>query len=411
MAAFAYQGFDRAGKATKGVIDAETVKAARTKLRQQGVFPSNISEQKAGKVTSGSGINFEIDFGKVFQRVSPNDLADMTGQLATLVSAGIPLVEAFNALVDQTENPTLKLVLVEIREQLNQGDPLHKAMRQHPKVFSTLFVNMVAAGEQSGALDTVLRRLTEYTEAVVKMRSELIGALTYPALMGLISLGVVSGLFLGVIPRIRKIFDSFGATLPLITQVMLGISDFVQSYWWVIILAGIASALWFRRWVKTKKGRRRWDRFMLTAPILGRINRLVEVSRFCRTFSTLLASGVPIITAINITESVIGNTIIKEAVSAASKNISEGESIARPLRESGEFPPLVTHMIAIGEKTGDLEPMLQKVADSYDTRVENTLKGLTATLEPIMIVTLGGIVMVVALSILIPMLNMSSIAR
>lgn len=411
MAAFVYQGFDRAGKATKGVIDAETVKAARSKLRAQGVFPSSITEQKAGKVTSGSGLNINVDFSKFFQRVSAHDLADFTGQLATLVSAGIPLVEAFSALIDQTENPILKLTLVEIREQLNQGDPLHKAMRKHPRIFNTLYVNMVAAGEQSGALDTVLRRLTAYTESVVKMRSELIGALTYPALMGLISLGVVAGLFLGVIPRIRRIFDSFDVTLPLLTRIMLGLSDFVQDYWILMLISLIGFAFWFRWWVRTEKGRDRWDRMMLTLPILGRINRLVEVSRFCRTFSTLLASGVPIITAIAITESIVGNTIIKHAIGAASKNISEGESIARPLKDSGEFPPLVTHMIAIGERTGDLEPMLQKVADSYDTRVENTLKGLTATLEPIMIVTLGGIVMVVALSILIPMLNMSSIAR
>lgn len=411
MAAYAYQGFDRAGKATKGVIDAETVKAARSKLRKQGVFPSNIAEQKAGKATSGSGLNIEIDFSKFFQRVSANDLADMTGQLGTLVSAGIPLVEAFGALIDQTENPALKLILVEIREQLNEGEPLHKAMRKHPKVFSTLYVNMVAAGEQSGALDTVLKRLTAYTESVVKMRSELIGALTYPALMGFISLGVVAGLFLGVIPRIRRMFESFDATLPWITQAILALSDFLQSYWWAILIVMVGGVFWFRRWVKTKAGRKKFDRFLITVPVFGRINRLVEVSRFCRTFSTLLASGVPIITAINITESIVGNVILQEAIREASKNISEGESIARPLKESGEFPPLVTHMIAIGEKTGDLEPMLTKVADSYDTRVESTLKGLTATLEPIMIVSLGGIVMVVALSILLPMLNMSSIAR
>jgi len=411
MAAFVYQGFDRGGKATKGVIDAETAKAARSKLRSQGIFPSNISEQQAGKVTTGTGLNIEIDFKKVFQRVSPADLADMTGQLGTLINAGIPLVDAFNALVDQTENPKLKLVLVEIREQINQGDPLHKAMRKHPSVFSTLYVNMVAAGEQSGALDTVLRRLTEYTENSVKMRNELVGALTYPVLMGVISLGVVAALFLGVIPRIRRMFDSFNATLPWITRVILAFSDFLQGYWWAIAIVAVGAFFWFRRWIKTESGKERWHRFLINVPVFGPINRLVEVSRFCRTFSTLLASGVPIITAINITESVIGNSIIKKAISGASKNISEGESIARPLKDSGEFPPLVTHMIAIGEKTGDLEPMLQKVADSYDTRVENTLKGLTATLEPIMIVSLGGIVMVVALSILLPMLNMSAIAR
>lgn len=298
-----------------------------------------------------------------------------------------------------------------MREQVNQGDTLAKAMGQHPRVFNNLYINMVGAGEQSGALDTVLKRLTEYTEAIVKMRSELIGALTYPALMGGVSLLIVAGLFIGVIPRIRRIFDSFDVTLPLITRVMLGLSDFVTGYWYVLILLVSGAIVGFRRWIATPKGRRRWDYFMLNAPILGRINRLVAVSRFCRTFATLLSSGVPILTAVNITKNVVQNVILSEAIESAGKNIAEGESIARPLRESGQFPAMVTHMIAIGEKTGDLEPMLQKVSDAYDARVENMLKGLTSTLEPIMIVSLGGMVMVVALSILVPMLNLSSIAR
>ena len=411
MAAYEYQGFDKAGKAIKGVIDAESPKSARTKLRQQGLYPSDIHEQKAGKATKGSGLNLQIDFSKVFQRVSANDLAEMTSQLATLINAGIPLVDALNALVDQTENPALKLILVEIREQVNQGDTLAKAMSKHPKVFNNLYINMVTAGEQSGALDIVLKRLTEYTEAIVKMRSELIGALTYPALMGGVSILIVVGLFVGVIPRIRRIFDSFNVTLPLITRVMLGISDFITGYWYVLIVLVVGAVYGFRRWVATPKGRRRWDYIKLNAPVLGRINRLVAVSRFCRTFATLLSSGVPILTAVNITKNVVQNVILSEAIESAGKNISEGESIARPLKESGQFPAMVTHMIAIGEKTGDLEPMLQKVSDAYDARVENMLKGLTSTLEPIMIVGLGGMVMVVALSILVPMLNLSSIAR
>ena len=411
MAAFAYKGFDHSGASVKGVIDADSPKSARSKLRKQGVFPSEISEQKAGKATKGSGLSIQIDFSKLFQRVSATDLSEMTGQLSTLIGAGIPMVEALSALVDQTENQALKLVLVEVREQVNQGDSLGKALKKHPRIFNNLYVSMVSAGEQSGALDAVLRRLTEYTEATVKLRGELIGALTYPALMGLISMGVVAGLFIGVIPRIRRIFDSFDVTLPLLTRIMLGISDFALSWWFLIVLAIIGSIYGFRRWVKTTPGRRRWDQIKLTMPIFGRINRLVAVSRFCRTFSTLLTSGVPILTAIDIVKAVVQNVILAEAIESAGKNISEGESIARPLRESGEFPALVTHMISIGEKTGELEPMLQKIADAYDRRVENMLRGLTATLEPILIVALGGVVMMVALSILIPMLNLSSIAR
>lgn len=412
MAAYAYKGFDRAGKAIKGVIDAESPKSARAKLRGQGLFPSEIEEQKANdRSTKGSGLNVEIDFSRMFQRVSVDDLAQMTSQLATLINAGIPMVEALNALVDQTENPKLKLVLVEIREQVNQGDPLAKAMAKHPKIFNNLFISMVAAGEASGALDAVLKRLAEYTEASVKLRNEVISSMTYPALMGGVSVLIIAGLFLGVIPRIRRIFDSFDVTLPFITRFMLAFSDFLQNYWYVMIIIVAAGIYGFRYWVKTPQGTRRWDQFKLSMPVFGRINRLVAVSRFCRTFATLLASGVPILTAVNITKNVVQNVILAEAIENAGQNISEGESIAGPLRESGQFPAMVTHMIAIGEKTGELEPMLSKVSDSYDTRVENMLRALTSTLEPIMIVGLGGLVMVVALSILLPMPNLSSIAR
>jgi general secretion pathway protein F len=410
MPAYEYKALDRSRKSVKGVIEADSPKTARSKLKKQGLYLTDLEEQSKS-ASRGSGINIQIDFSKFFQRVSPTDLAEMTSQLATLISAGIPMVEALSALVDQTENQTLKVILVEIREQVNQGKTLGESLKKHPKVFNNLYVSMVTAGEQSGALDIVLKRLTEYTEATVKLRGELIGALTYPALMGLISLGVVAGLFIGVIPRIRRIFDSFDATLPLITRAMLGISDFFTGWWFLIIVVVSGSIWWLRRWVKTEAGRRRWDRFMLTMPVFGRINRLVAVSRFCRTFATLLSSGVPILTAVGIVKTVVQNVILAEAIETAGQNISEGESIADPLKDSGEFPPLVTHMIAIGERTGELEPMLQKVSDSYDQRVENMLRGLTATLEPIMIVSLGGVVMIVALSILVPMLNLSSIAR
>ncbi|MFT5681906.1 MAG: general secretion pathway protein F [Myxococcota bacterium] len=411
MPAYEYKALDRSKKTVKGVVEAETSKSARSKLKKQGLFLTNLEEQKAGRVKKGSGINIQVDFAKFFQRVSANDIAELTGQLATLTSAGIPMVEALNALVEQTENPALKVILVEIREQVNQGKTLGDSLKMHPKVFNNLYVSMVTAGEESGALDIVLKRLTEYTASTVKMRGELIGALTYPALMGLISLGVVAGLFIGVIPRIRRIFDSFDVALPLITRVMLGISDFFVSWWYLVAMA-IGGSIWYlRKWVNTTKGRRKWDRFMLNVPVFGRINRLVAVSRFCRTFATLLSSGVPILTAVGIVKSVVQNVILAEAIETAGQNIAEGESIAGPLKDSGEFPPLVTHMIAIGERTGELEPMLQKVSDSYDQRVENMLRGLTATLEPIMIVGLGGVVMVVALSILLPMLNLSSIAR
>ena len=411
MAAFEYKGFDRAGKPSNGIVDSDSARGARSKLRKQGVFATEVWEQKSGRRTKGSGLNIEVDFGKFFSRVSLQDVSQMTSQLSTLVGAGIPMVEALTALIEQTDHPTLHLVLVEIREKVNQGDTLADAMRGHPRVFSDLFVNMVRAGEQSGALDIVLVRLTEYTESQVKLRGQLRSALTYPLLMGGVSFFIVIGLFVGVIPRIKRIFDSFGEGLPLITRFILAISDFIVGWWWLLGLTagGLAFAAW--KWVATPTGRRQWHSWQLRLPVFGRINRLVAVSRFCRTLSTLLDSGVPILTAVGIVKSVVGNDVIAEAIESAGRNIREGESIARPLKASGQFPPLVTHMIAIGERTGELEPMLGKVADAYDQQVENTVGTLTSLMEPILILTMGGVVVVVALSILLPMLNMTAIVR
>ncbi len=411
MAVFEYKGFDAAGKAIKGVIDAESAKGARSKLRRQQKFPTEVWEQTKGKATRGQGLNVQIDFSRYFQRVKVQDLATMTSQLSTLIGAGIPMVEALTALIEQVENPALKPILVEIREDVNQGDTLAKALKKHPKVFDHLYVNMVAAGELSGALDIVLQRLTDYTEATVALRGKLMSALMYPVLMGLISVGIVVGLFVGVIPRMRRIFDSFGSALPLPTRIILFISDTLIDYWWAftVIIGGIGFALF--RYVKTAKGRRKWHTLLLTMPVFGKMNRVVAVSRFCRTTSTLLDSGVPILTAVGIVKSVVGNDIIAEAVENAGKNIREGQSIAGPLKDSGQFPPLVLHMIAIGERTGELEPMLGKVADAYDSQVENFVETITSLLEPVLIVVLGGVVATVALAILLPMLNMSAIAK
>ena len=411
MAVFEYKGFDAGGKSVQGIVDADSPKAARAKLRKQNTFATEVWEQKAGAATRGSGLKIEVDFSRFFQRVSTQDIATMTSQLATLVGSGIPMVEALSALVDQVENPLLKRVLVEIRQDVNEGDQLARAMRKHPKVFSSLYINMVGAGEQSGALDIVLRRLTDYTESQVKLQGKVTSAMMYPLLMGGVSALIVIGLFVGVIPRIRRIFDSFNAGLPLITRVMLGISDFLASYWWLVglFIGGVVYGAW--RWVRTPQGRKKWHRWKLTMPIFGKVNRLVAVSRFCRTLSTLLDSGVPILTAVGIVKNVVENDILAEAIENAGRNIREGQSIAGPLKESGEFPPLVTHMIAIGEKTGELEPMLGKVSDSYDQQVENMLGAMTSLLEPILILTMGGVVAIVALSILLPMLNLSAIAR
>jgi len=410
MAVYEYVGLDAAGKSTKGIVDADSPKTARGRLRKQGVFPTEVWEKKEG-ATRGKGINVEIDFGKYFQRISVQDLATLTSQLSTLIGAGIPMVEALTALVDQTENAKLKGVLVEVRQKVNGGTSLARAMRGHPDVFGDLFVNMVDAGEQSGALDLVLTRLTQYTESQVALRGKLVAAVTYPLLMMVVSGALVLGLFTFVIPRIKRIFDSFGEGLPLITTVLFTISNIVTGYWWLLAIVTFGAIWGLRRYVKTPNGRLWWDRTALKIPVFGKINRLVAVSRFCRTLATLLVSGVPILSALTIVRTVVGNEIIAAAIDGASRNIAEGQSIALPLKASGQFPPIVTHMITIGEKTGELEGMLGKVADAYDSQVENTVNTLTSLLTPILTLFMGLVVATIALGILLPMLSLSSVVR
>jgi len=410
MAVYEYVGLDGVGKGVKGIIDADSARTARGRLRKQGVFPTEVKEQSKG-ATQGKGLNVQVDFGKYFQRVGATDIAQMTSQLSTLVGAGIPMVDSLTALVDQVENPLLKSALADIKEKVNEGHSLAKAMRGHPKVFNDLYVNMVDAGEQSGALEIVLKRLTEFTEKTVQLNSKLVSALTYPAIMILMSSALVLGLFSFVIPRIKRIFDSFDAGLPLITTIIFGLSNFVTGYWWLILLVGTIGTIGFVRYIRTPVGRHWWHRRLLRLPVFGPLNRKVAVSRFARTLATLLVSGVPILTALSIVRSVVGNDIIADAIEAASKNIAEGQSIAVPLRASGEFDPIVIHMITVGEKTGELEHMLTKVADAYDAIVENTVDTLTSLLTPILTVFMGVTVGVIALGILLPMLNLSAIVH
>lgn len=410
MAVFEYVGLDGAGKAAKGIIDADSAKTARARLRKQGLFPTEVREQKAG-ATRGRGLNVEVDFGKYFERVSIQDLAQMSSQLSTLVGASIPVVEALGALVDQTENPKLKAVLTDVKEKVNQGSTLAKAMRAHPTVFSELYINMVDAGEQSGALEVVLVRLVAFTESQVALQGKLVASLTYPLLMIGMSLLMVVGLFTFVIPKIKRVFDSFGEGLPLVTTVIFGFSNFIIGYWWLILLLSVGGGVFFARYIRTPAGRAWWHRMLLRIPIFGAINRKVAVSRFARTLATLLSSGVPILSALAIVKSVVGNDVIADAVGNASRNIAEGQSIAVPLKASGQFDPIVIHMITVGEKTGELEAMLSKVADSYDQVVNNTVETLTSLLTPILTLFMGVVVATVALGILLPMLNLTSVVR
>lgn len=411
MAAYVYKALDSKGKSLNGIIDADSPKSARAQLRKQGLFPSELTEQTSGSATKGSGVNFEVDFSKLFQRVSAQELAEMTSQLETLLRNSIDVAESLQMLSEQTNNAMLKLALVEIRDEVRQGLSLAAAMRKHPKIFNNLYVSMIEVGQEAGNMDQVLARLKEYTVKMVALQQKVITAVTYPALMGFISVSVVLGLFIGVIPRISTMFDSFGATLPLITRIMLGISNFLQAYWLFIpFIVGI-SLYTSLRYIKTPKGKTNWHAFLLKIPLFGNLLRMIAISRFTRTLATLLRSGVPLASALPIARNVIGNVILEDAIDKANNNIIRGQSLSEPLAQSGQFPPLMVRMIAVGERTGEIEELLFEASIVYDQRVDSQLSSLTSILEPILIVVLGGFVVLVAISILLPMLNMSALAR
>ncbi len=413
MPVFEYKGFDAGGNPVADVIDADNAKIARTRLRRQGVFPTDVREQ-SGRAARGTGLNMEIDLSVYLEFITSRDIATVTNQLATLLGAAVPMGESLAALVEQTEKQKLKVVLSKVKERVNEGSTLGDALADHPKVFDELYISMVRAGERTGSLAEVLRRLAEFKDDQVKLQGKILSALAYPALMAVVGTLMIAGLFYGVIPRVRSLFEGFAGgeeALPMLTKIVFFFGDMLLAYGIFVPVVAFGCVWGFRRWVKTDKGRRRWDTIKLRIPALGRLNRLVAVSRFCRTLGTLLLSGVPILSALNIVRDVVGNVIVAEAVEAAGANIREGQSIAAPLRDSSQFPPMVIHMIAIGERTGELERMLQMVADAYDSQVEAAIDALMSLLGPVMIMLMGGVIFVVALGLLQPMIGLSQMIR
>jgi general secretion pathway protein F len=404
MAIYAYKGLDKTGKEVKSSINCESLTVAKTKVRSMGIMLIEINEQKSQNKSAGGGSS--ISFG---QAVSIQDLSLMTRQLATLIKAKIQIVEAFSALVDQTDNQKLKIILAEIKQKVNEGSSLAKALADYPKVFDNVYVNMVEAGESSGTLQVVLLRLADFTEAQVKLKNKVKGAMTYPFIMmgvGAMMMGII---FIFVIPKITKIFDTMKKELPLQTQICIWISEFLKSYWWAVIIAVVAGSIFFKKYIASKKGKFKWDKFILKVPVIGELVMMVNVSRFCSTLATLLNSGVPIMAALRIVKNLIGNVHMQNAVEEARVNVSEGASLSAPLARSGLFPTMVTHMMTLGEKSGELEDMLKIISENYEDQVDAKLNGLTSVLEPIMLVGMGIAVAFIIFSVVVPMMELNSI--
>jgi len=406
MPVFAYKALNESGRTVEGLKEADSPKSLRTVLRRDGLYLTEVvGEQKAQSASP------EVNVRRwVSGRISTDEVAVATRQLAVLVNAGIPLVEALTALVEQVDHERLKRVLSGVKQRVNEGSSLADALAQHPKVFGTLYVNMIRAGESSGALDVVLYRLADFTESQARLRSKILGTLTYPAAMLVIASVIMGILFTVVIPKITKIFEDTKITLPWTTQFLIGFSNFVHDWWWALGVLAVLAAFAFARWRRTKAGRARWDVMVLQAPIFGRLIRQIAIARFSRTLATLLKSGVPLLTSMDIVRNIVGNTRLADVIDQARESIKEGESIAAPLKRSGEFPPLVYHMVSIGEKSGQLEDMLANVANAYDSQVETRIAALTSLLEPFMIVFMGAAVAFIVFSILMPILQVNTIA-
>lgn len=403
MPIYEYKGLKKDGKNIKGTVDADNLRSARIKLKKDGIFvvdlvdkTKRLKKKKSGNPnTKGVGIN---------------DMSNMTRQMASLIKANIPLVDALGACSDQMDNLLLKEVLADCKNAVNEGSSFHKTLRKYPKIFDKIFVSMVEAGEMSGTLDVILLRLAEFTEDRAELNSKIKSAMLYPVIMVIFMILIMSVMFIFVVPQMMSIFDDADMTLPWYTMAVINLSGIFVSYWWLIIISAVALVYFFIQWTNSESGRPKWDAIKLKLPVSGKLTRMIAVSRFTRTLSTLLAGGVPMLNAMDIVKNVVNNEVLAKAIREARDNISEGESIAGPLKKSQQFPPIVIHMVGIGEKTGDLERMLNQVSDTYDFQVKNQVTGLTSILEPIMIIIMGGVIGTIVFSLMVPMFELANIA-
>lgn len=410
MALFEFTGVTDAGKNVKGIREADSQKALRANLRKEGVYLTAVTAAAAKR---GGKSADKAAGGRAFfvGRVSTDEIAIMTRQLSTLIGAGIPLVEALGALVEQVEHPRLQRVVSQVKSRVNEGTALAEALADHRNIFSDLFINMVRAGESSGTLELVLARLADFTESQAKLKSKVMGALAYPAVMVIVAVIIVGILFTTVIPKVTAIFSDMAVELPFYTRALIWVSEFVQSYWYVVIALFVGTVVGIRAWVRTPRGKARWHQIQLKLPVFGPLVRTIAMSRFARTLGTLLSSGVQMLVAMDIVRAIVGNVVLEDVVEKARDSIREGESISGPLKRSGEFPPMVCHMIAVGERSGQLEDMLKKVADTYDSQVDSKVGALTSLLEPLMIVAMGGGVAFIVAAIMMPILQLNQFTQ
>ena len=418
MPLYAWKGLDSGGKNVNGTREADGPKMLRAVLRRDAIFLTELREVSGGAAaavavgaptSSGKGLNREIDLGAFFERVTPQEVAMFTRQLATLLKAGIPLAEGLGALAEQADNKKFQMILAGVRQRVNEGGALAEALSRHPKIFPALYINMVRSGETAGNLDAVLSRLADFLDEQAELRSKVSSALTYPVVMAILGAVVMTILMVVVVPQIATVFEDSGKTLPWNTRTLILAAHIAGNYWWAVLPALILGGWGFKRWRRTPTGRTTVDRWGLKIWVLGPLLRYIAVARFSRTLSTMLASGVQLLTALDIVKRVLNNAVLERVVEEARDNIREGESIAVTLKRSKEFPSMMCHMIAVGERSGQLESMLENVAVAYERDVEAKVARLTSLLSPLMIVIMGIGVGFMVFSILGPIMDMQNI--
>ncbi len=414
MPMYAFKGIAPSGKTVSGTRDADSPKTLRQVLRKDGVLVTSFELSKGGKAAKAQnatkgGLSREVDLGGLFGGVKKTEIATFTRQLATLIRAGIPLAESLNALVDQMDNPRFKAQLSEVRSAVNEGSALGDALGRYPKLFDDLFISMVRAGELAGNLDVVLVRLADFLEASQKLKAKVQGAMIYPLVMVVIGTLIIGVLMIKVIPEITKTFTQQGKTLPINTRMLVAVSGFIGRNWLLIFVGTILAIVGFTQWKKAAGGKAVWHRFVLKMWAIGPLVRTINVSRFSRTLGTMLQAGVPMLRALDAAKATMGNVILQRVVEDAKRAVTEGESLAATLKKSGEFPPTMIHMTAVGEKAGQLEQMLERVAETYESEIDMKLSRFIALLEPLMLLGMGVVVAFIVISILQPIMDLGSI--
>jgi len=409
MPVYEYIALNAGGQRLKGIIDAGGVAAARQKLRETDLFPTELKELSGKEREEGLAHRLS---GGVFKKVGLREIAVLTRQLATLLGAGLPLVPSLTTLVNQTSHPVLKKTLSQIKEEVNEGSSLTQSMSGFPQIFPPYYVNMVRAGEASGTIDIVLGRLADFNESQQALQTKIRSTLAYPIFMFLVGSIVLFFLVTFVVPNITGIFEEMHQTLPGITVFLIVVSSFLKTFWWIIMITLAGAFLLFRYLVtKTTQGDYLWDKIKLKTPLVGSLIKKIAVARFSRTLGTLLESGVPLLSALEIVKNIVSNRLIADEIHKAAKDVEEGQNLSAPLSQSGLFPPIAIAMIAIGEQSGNLEVMLYRIADAYERDVEASVLVLTSMLEPIMILSMGLIVGFIVISVLLPIFEMNQLVR